>query len=216
LATRVDATALPSCKSAERKFHGRQEPQIAPEKHDVRCNQCANAVCRFCWPAAPARHSSATGYWTPACRTGIIKDKDVPVHKRIRAFNTKDTYPEQNLDNDLCQTVVARGTMVFVRGQIGQNLDTSESVAIGDAAGQTEQAMSNIKMLLDEAGSKLEHITKITVYIIDPRYREPVYRVIGKWLKGVFPVSTGIVVSALARPEWVVEVEAVAVIPDEA
>jgi enamine deaminase RidA (YjgF/YER057c/UK114 family) len=76
--------------------------------------------------------------------------------------------------------------------------------------------MSNIKMLLDEAGSKLEHITKITVYIIDPRYREPVYRVIGKWLKGVFPVSTGIVVSALARPEWVVEVEAVAVIPDEA
>lgn len=140
----------------------------------------------------------------------------MPVHKRIRAFNTKDTYPEQNLDNDLCQTVVARGTMVFVRGQIGQNLDTSESVAIGDAAGQTEQAMSNIKMLLDEAGSKLEHITKITVYIIDPRYREPVYRVIGKWLKGVFPVSTGIVVSALARPEWVVEVEAVAVIPDEA
>lgn len=140
----------------------------------------------------------------------------MPVHKRIRAFNTKDTYPEQNLDNDLCQTVVARGTMVFVRGQIGQNLDTSESVAIGDAAGQTEQAMGNIKMLLDEAGSKLEHITKITVYIIDPRYREPVYRVIGKWLKGVFPVSTGIVVSALARPEWVVEVEAVAVIPDEA
>lgn len=140
----------------------------------------------------------------------------MPVHKRIRAFNTRDTYPEQNLDNDLCQTVVARGTMVFVRGQIGQNLDTSESVAIGDAAGQTEQAMSNIKMLLDEAGSKLEHITKITVYIIDPRYREPVYRVIGKWLKGVFPVSTGIVVSALARPEWVVEVEAVAVIPDEA
>ena len=140
----------------------------------------------------------------------------MPVHKRIRVFNTKDTYPEQNLDNDLCQTVVARGTMVFVRGQIGQNLDTSESVAIGDAAGQTEQAMGNIKMLLDEAGSKLEHITKITVYIIDPRYREPVYRVIGKWLKGLFPVSTGIAVSALARPEWVVEVEAVAVIPDEA
>jgi enamine deaminase RidA (YjgF/YER057c/UK114 family) len=140
----------------------------------------------------------------------------MPVHKRIRAFNTKDTYPEQDLDNDLCQTVVARGTMVFVRGQIGQNLDTSESVAIGDAAGQTEQAMGNIKMLLEEAGAKLEHITKITVYITDPRYREPVYRVVGKWLKGVFPVSTGIVVSALARPEWVVEVDAVAVIPDEA
>lgn len=136
------------------------------------------------------------------------------VHTRIRQFNTKDTYPEQKLDNDLCQTVVARGTMVFVRGQIGQDLDSGASVAIGDAAGQTEQAMANIKMLLEEAGSKLEHICKITIYIIDPRYREPVYRTIGKWLKGVYPVSTGIVVSALARPEWLVEVDATAVIPD--
>ena len=137
------------------------------------------------------------------------------VHKRIRKFNTRDTYPEQKLDNDLCQTVVARGTMVFVRGQIGQDIDTGESVAIGDAAGQTEKAMANIKMLLEEAGSSLEHICKITIYIIDPRYREAVYRTVGKWLRGVYPVSTGIVVSALARPEWLVEVDAVAVIPEE-
>lgn len=135
-------------------------------------------------------------------------------HTRIRPFNTKDTYPEQKLDNDLCQVVVARGTMVFVRGQIGQDLDTSASVAVGDVAGQTEQAMANIKMLLEEAGSKLEHICKITIYLVDPRYREPVYRTVGKWLKGVFPVSTGIVVSALARPEWLVEIDATAVIPD--
>ena len=50
------------------------------------------------------------------------------VHKRIRPFNTAKTYPEQKLDNDLSQAVVARGTMVFLRGQIGQNLDTTESV----------------------------------------------------------------------------------------
>jgi enamine deaminase RidA (YjgF/YER057c/UK114 family) len=138
------------------------------------------------------------------------------VHNRIRKFNTRDTYPEQKLDNDLCQTVVARGTMVFVRGQIGQDIDTGESVAIGDAAGQTEKAMANIKMLLEEAGSSLEHICKITIYIIDPRYREAVYRTVGRWLKGVHPVSTGIVVSGLARPEWLVEVDAIAVIPEEA
>lgn len=137
------------------------------------------------------------------------------VHKRIRQFNTKETYPEQNLDNDLCQAVVARGTTVFVRGQIGQNLDTSENVGVGDAAAQTEQAMANIKMLLEESGSCLEHVCKIVIYIVDPRYREDVYRVVGKWLKGVYPVSTGIVVSALARPEWLVEVDATAVIPDD-
>ncbi len=136
-------------------------------------------------------------------------------HTRIRPFNTKDTYPEQKLDNDLCQTVVARGTMVFVRGQIGQDLDTSESVAVGDAVGQTEKAMADIDLLLREAGSELGHICKITIYIVDPRYREAVYRVVGRWLMGVFPVSTGIVVSALARPEWLVEVDAIAVIPDQ-
>ena len=75
-------------------------------------------------------------------------------HKRIRPFNTKDTYPEQNLDNDLCQAVVAGG-VVYLRGQIGQDLDTRESVGIGDVAVQTEKAMSNIAMLLDEAGSSL-------------------------------------------------------------
>jgi enamine deaminase RidA (YjgF/YER057c/UK114 family) len=41
-----------------------------------------------------------------------------------------------------------------------------------------------------------------------------VYLVVGRRLKGVFPVSTGIVVSALARPEWLVEIDATAVIPD--
>ena len=136
-------------------------------------------------------------------------------HKRLRKFNTKDTYPEQKLDNDLCQVVVARGTFVFVRGQIGQDLDSNASVAIGDAAGQADQAMANIKLLLGEAGAELAHVCKITIYLVDPRYREGVYSVVGKWLKGVFPVSTGIVVSALARPEWMVEIDAIAVIPDQ-
>jgi len=134
-------------------------------------------------------------------------------HRRIRPFNTRETYPEQNLDNDLCQAVVA-GNTVYLRGQIGQNLETRESVGIGDVAVQTEQAMANIDMLLRESGSALAEIVKIVVYLTDVRYRDPVYQVMGRWLKGVFPVSTGVVVTALARPEWLVEIDAVAVIPE--
>ncbi len=78
-------------------------------------------------------------------------------HQRLRKFNTKDTYPEQNLDNDLCQ-VVRAGNMVFVRGQVGQDLETRESVGTGDAAAQTERAMANVKMLLEESCSNLDHI----------------------------------------------------------
>jgi enamine deaminase RidA (YjgF/YER057c/UK114 family) len=133
-------------------------------------------------------------------------------HLWIRPFNTSETYPEQDLDNDLCQAVVA-GNTVYLRGQIGEDLDTSESVGIGDVEAQAERAMANIDMLLREAGSELSHIVKVVIYIVDPRFREPVYRVIGRWLKGVHPVSTGVVVSALARPEWLVEIDATAVIP---
>lgn len=133
-------------------------------------------------------------------------------HRRIRPFNTRDTYSEQRLDNDLCQAVVA-GNTVYLRGQVGQALDTAQSIGIGDVAAQTEQAMANVATLLGEAGSRLEDVVKIVVYLVDPRYREPVYRVLGRWLKGVHPVSTGVVVSALARPEWLVEIDVTAVIP---
>ncbi|GBQ85952.1 RidA family protein [Asaia krungthepensis] len=137
----------------------------------------------------------------------------MPVHTRIRPFNTKDTYPEQNLDNDLCQAVVA-GKTVYLRGQVPQDLDTRENIAIGDPAGQAEKVMENITLLLEEAGSALSHICKVTVYLTDIRHRETCYRVLGKHLKGVFPVFTGLVVVALARPEWLIEVDVIAVLPD--
>ncbi|RUT26412.1 enamine deaminase RidA [Asaia sp. W19] len=137
----------------------------------------------------------------------------MPVHTRIRPFNTKDTYPEQNLDNDLCQAVVA-GKTVYLRGQVPQDLDTRENIAIGDPAGQAEKVMQNITLLLEEAGSTLSHICKVTVYLTDIRHRETCYRVLGKHLKGVFPVFTGLVVVALARPEWLIEVDVIAVLPD--
>ena len=136
------------------------------------------------------------------------------MHTRIRKFNTKDTYPEQKLDNDLCQAVVAKGTMVFLRGQVAQDLDTRQSLHIGDAGAQAAKAMANIKLVMEEAGGSLDHVCRIVVYLTDIRHREAVYREMGEWLKGVFPCSTGLVITALARPEWLVEIEATAVIPD--
>ena len=131
------------------------------------------------------------------------------IHKRIRPFNTKATYPEQKLDNDLCQAVVA-GKTIYLRGQVAQDLDTRENVAVGDPTGQAEKVMENISLLLSECGAGLENICKVTIYLTDIRYREPVYRVRGRWMRGVYPVFTGLVVVALARPEWLVEVDVIA------
>jgi len=130
----------------------------------------------------------------------------------VRPFNTRDTYPEQRLGNDLSQAVIA-GNTIYLRGQVAQDLDTRENVAVGDPAGQAEQVMRNIARLLEECGAGLEHVVSCHVYLTDIRHREPVYRVLGEHLAGVHPVFTGLVVSGLARPEWVVEVTAVAVLP---
>ena len=135
-------------------------------------------------------------------------------HTRHRKFNTKETYPEQKLDNDLAQAVVARGTMIFLRGQCPQDLDTAKNIDSHDPVEQTHKVMQNIQQLIEECGGKMEHLVKVVVYITDVRHREAVYRTMGEYIKGVHPVSTGLVVSALARPNWLVEIDGTAVIPD--
>ena len=136
-------------------------------------------------------------------------------HQRIRKFNTKDTYPEQNLDNDLCQAVVTKaGRTVWMRGQCPQNLDDARNIESHDPTEQTHKVMQNIRQLIEEAGGDMSHLVKLVVYITDVRHREAVYRTMGNYIKGVYPVSTGLVVQALARPDWLVEIDATAVIPD--
>ncbi len=132
-------------------------------------------------------------------------------HQRFRKFNTREAYPEQNLDNDVCMAVRANNT-VYLRGQTAMDLD-GNIVGVGDAAAQAENAMACAKVLLEEAGSCLQDVVKIVIYITDRAYREPVYRVIGRWLKGVYPVSTGIIVQGLAKPEYLMEIDIIAEIP---
>ena len=110
------------------------------------------------------------------------------VHTSGSARSTpSDTYPEQNLDNDLCQAVVA-GDMVYLRGQIGQDLDTARERRHRRRGGAGRAGDEEHR---DAARGgrrrRCEHIVKVTVYLIDPRYREAVYRVMGRWLKGVLP-----------------------------
>lgn len=133
-------------------------------------------------------------------------------HQRYRKFNTSTVYEGGKIANDMCM-VVRAGNFIFLRGQTGFTLD-NKFVGKGDAAAQADQAMKNVKVLLEEAGAKMEHICKITTYITDRAYREPVYNVVGRHLKGVFPCGTGLIVNGLALPEMLVEIDIEAVIPE--
>jgi enamine deaminase RidA (YjgF/YER057c/UK114 family) len=133
-------------------------------------------------------------------------------HLRLRKFNTATVYDGGRIANDMCMAVRA-GNFVFLRGQTGFDLD-NKFVGKGDAAAQADQAMKNVKILLEEAGARLAHICKITTYITDRAYREEVYRTIGRHLNGVFPCGTGLIVNGLALPEMLVEIDIEAVIPE--
>ena len=134
-------------------------------------------------------------------------------HQRIRKFNTSEMYPDKGMDNDLCMAVRA-GNRVFLRGQTGFDLD-GNMTGVGDAAAQAENAMSCVKILLEESGAKLEHICKVTIYITDRSYREEVYEVVGRWLKGIHVCSTGLIVKGLALPDMMMEIDVEAMIPED-
>jgi enamine deaminase RidA (YjgF/YER057c/UK114 family) len=76
-----------------------------------------------------------------------------------------------------------------------------------DAAEQTDRGLSNLSMQLAAAGSSLLDVCKITVQITDRAHRHAVYNVIGKHFRGIHPVSTGLIVTALSRPEYLVAID---------
>ena len=107
---------------------------------------------------------------------------------------------------------VRAGKFLFLQGQSGIALKGGGFSGKGDPGTQTEQAMKNVRALVEEAGGSLEDICKITTNLTDVAYRSAVYPVIGEHLRGVHPVSTGLVMKALSRPEMDVLVDIFAVI----
>ncbi|MCD6666243.1 MAG: RidA family protein [Hydrogenophaga sp.] len=112
--------------------------------------------------------------------------------------------------------VAARGTLVFVGGQIGWNGD--QQFESDDFIAQTKQALQNVHAVMACAGAGPEHMVRMTWYITDrdeynARLRElgGVYReVMGKH----FPAMTCVEVSRLVETRAKVEIEVTAVVPD--
>lgn len=133
-------------------------------------------------------------------------------HDRLRTRNTKGRWPGQDIDYDIALMVRATGRHIFLGGLTGLDLE-GRFVGKGDPAAQAEQAMKNLKILMEEAGGDLSCVCKVTTYLLDRAHREPVYNTVAKHLKGVRPCGTGLIISGLAIPEMLVEFDVDAVIP---
>ncbi len=107
--------------------------------------------------------------------------------------------------------VKTTGTTVYIAGQTPVD-ENGQIVGKGDITAQTEQVMQNIGKALASVGAGYDKLVKTTVFITDARYREAVGAVRNKYLAGHLPTSTLLVVAGLAQPEFLLEIEAIAVL----
>jgi len=113
--------------------------------------------------------------------------------------------------------IAARGTLVFVGGQIGWN--AQHVFESDDFVAQAQRALLNIVAVLAEAGARPEHVVRMTWYVIDRREYLDNLRALGGVYRDVmgrhFPAMTAVVVSALIEPRAKLEIEVTAVVPDD-
>jgi len=131
-------------------------------------------------------------------------------HERYRTYAHTMSHDGEEFEYELAMAVKA-GNRIWVRGQTGLDFD-GNFVGEGDPAAQADNALRCTDILLREAGASLNDIVKTTVYLTDREYRVPVFSVLARWLKGVRPCQTGLIVNGLARPEMMMEIDVEAVI----
>jgi len=108
--------------------------------------------------------------------------------------------------------IVEAGRTLYVAGQTSRDKQ-GNIVCKGDAAGQTRQTLENMKRVIEGAGGRMEDVAKTTVFITDIKNREAVGRVRQEFFKGDPPANTLVVISSLADPAFLVEIEAIVPLP---
>jgi reactive intermediate/imine deaminase len=102
-------------------------------------------------------------------------------------------------------------SVIFVSGQGALSAD-GEVVGAGDFQAQTRQALENLRTVLEAAGASMESIVKLTVYVTDAANVFDFTRIKGEFIQGPQPASTAVAVAALALPDMMIEVEAIAAV----
>lgn len=107
---------------------------------------------------------------------------------------------------------VEAGPLLFISGQVSMDMD-ARVVAVGDLKGQAIQTLESIRLILEHHGAGMEDIVKVVVYVTDMKAFDEITEIRNKYFAANPPASTIIEISRLARPEWLIEIDAVAVLP---
>jgi reactive intermediate/imine deaminase len=103
------------------------------------------------------------------------------------------------------------GNLLFISGQASSTED-GELVGAGDFDVQAEQVFSNLSKVLENGGASLADVVKVTIFLTDMGNLGRVVELRERYFTPPYPADTIVEVSALARPEWLIEIEAIAIV----
>jgi len=104
------------------------------------------------------------------------------------------------------------GKVLHVSGQVAQDA-TGSVMGKGDIRAQTRQVLENIRTVLAAGGGTMDDVARVTVYVTDMSGLGQIHEVRAQYFRRPYPASTLVEVKRLVKPEYLIEIDAVAVIP---
>ena len=108
---------------------------------------------------------------------------------------------------------VKSGRLVFVAGQVAID-SAGKTVGVGDIRAQTRKVLDNVREVLRAGGATMDDVVKVTVFLTDMAQIAGVQEVRPDFFQPPYPASTLVEVSQLVNPEWMIEIEAIAVVDE--
>jgi reactive intermediate/imine deaminase len=107
--------------------------------------------------------------------------------------------------------IEAKGKLVFISGMTARRPDGSIA-GIGDVEAQTRQVCENIKSAVEAAGGTLEDVCRVDVFVRNIEHFEKIHKVRREYFKAPAPASTMVEVTKMVSPEYLIEINAIAVV----
>ncbi len=107
----------------------------------------------------------------------------------------------------------ARGRLVFISGMTSRRADGTIA-GIGDVEVQTRQVCENLKSAVEEAGGTLDDVVRVDVYVRNMEHFETIHKVRREYFKVPAPASTMVEICKMTSPEYLIEINAIAVLAD--
>jgi len=104
------------------------------------------------------------------------------------------------------------GNLVFLSGQASLDLKTGAVIGTGNFDAQVKQVFANLRAVLKAAGSSMEQIVKVNIYLTDMKHFPKIIKARGKYFSRPWPADTIVEVGALGLPELMIEIEAIALV----